>query len=496
MPRGPIESPYSELFVITFSASSQPNQLLMMNSTTPQSSTPPTSDPSSIFSPQLKVVLFLFYSVVFLTAFFGQSFSRYSPGQTMRKDINLICYAGNLLVILVIFMSRKMHSVTNYFLANLAFCDLCVSLFCVYQNYALYVTSRWMMGNTMCKLYHFVQSLSYTSSIISMLLISVERYIAIVHPMKARRLLQMRNFLITLAFIWSFAAISCTPRLFMFGLTRSLCMIRQGYTTQVHIFNLIYVILLLLLPALVMSVLYVRLCCRLYSKRLQVTYISNRTNVRFKRPKTAGNVKNGCHLCPGVADTSSSSSCVRLSGDVCNNNATRLSTMYESRVLVTGNAAAATGSEYVTAAKADTDAAGTTGNAFGSQNDAVVVNHQDSFRVHVLRNGTASGKCRGKSRSNEPQLMSVLCARRKVIRLLIIIVISFIVCHSPYHFRKLIQDWSNEYEAGGQSAILFTIATNLLMYSNSSINPIIYTLLSEKFRTSIIILYHKVKCWK
>ena len=46
------------------------------------------------------------------------------------------------MVILVVTISRRLRSITNFFLANLAVADLCVGVFCVYQNLSTYLAAR------------------------------------------------------------------------------------------------------------------------------------------------------------------------------------------------------------------------------------------------------------------------------------------------------------------------------------------------------------------
>jgi hypothetical protein len=57
-------------------------------------------------------------------------------------DDVVLCVAGNLMVILVVTFSRRLRSITNFFLANLAVADFCVGVFCVYQNISTYVVSK------------------------------------------------------------------------------------------------------------------------------------------------------------------------------------------------------------------------------------------------------------------------------------------------------------------------------------------------------------------
>jgi hypothetical protein len=55
-------------------------------------------------------------------------------------------FTGNAAVIYVILRSRRMRSITNFFLANLAFADFCVGIFCVLPTLKTYLDTIWTLG--------------------------------------------------------------------------------------------------------------------------------------------------------------------------------------------------------------------------------------------------------------------------------------------------------------------------------------------------------------
>lgn len=80
-----------------------------------------------------------------------------------------------------------------------------------------------------------------------------------------------------------------------------------------------------------------------------------------------------------------------------------------------------------------------------------------------------------------------LQSRRRIIRMLIVVVLAFALCHLPFHARKVWQYWSPkwaQYQAGSFFSTMFTPITFLIMYANSAINPLLYAFMSKKFRMS------------
>ncbi|KOC67755.1 Galanin receptor type 2 [Habropoda laboriosa] len=124
------------------------------------------------------------------------------------------CFLGNMMVILVVTFSRRLRSNTNFFLANLALADFCVGIFCIYQTLFNYLINSWLFGDFLCKLYMFVHAFSYTASVLILVVVCVERYLAIVYPIKCRSVLTRSRLQMVIGLVWTVAAIYASPRFF------------------------------------------------------------------------------------------------------------------------------------------------------------------------------------------------------------------------------------------------------------------------------------------
>lgn len=104
--------------------------------------------------------------------------------------ISLAAFVGNILVVIVVSKTPILKTSTNFYYVNMAISDFLGALFTwpVYLTHEI-ITSRGSLlhgtlASAACKTGAYVRLLSYLVSILSMLLIAVERYIAIVYPLK------------------------------------------------------------------------------------------------------------------------------------------------------------------------------------------------------------------------------------------------------------------------------------------------------------------------
>ncbi|CAB3995298.1 neuropeptide FF receptor 2-like [Paramuricea clavata] len=117
---------------------------------------------------------------------------------------------GNVLVVLVVYRKRKMKTVTNHLIVNLAFADLAVLLINVPLDVAHYFNdSAWLYGGFMCHIIRPLQTMATTASVWSLVAISISRYVAIVHPLKPQ--LRRTHARLMILPVWAISLVLVSP---------------------------------------------------------------------------------------------------------------------------------------------------------------------------------------------------------------------------------------------------------------------------------------------
>ncbi|XP_076358990.1 neuropeptide SIFamide receptor-like [Tachypleus tridentatus] len=98
----------------------------------------------------------------------------------------LIGIFGNSFVIAVVARSPRMRTTTNFFIVNLAVADILVVIFCLPATLVSNVFLPWILGWFMCKAVSYLQGVSVSASINTLVAISFERFLAICYPMKGQ----------------------------------------------------------------------------------------------------------------------------------------------------------------------------------------------------------------------------------------------------------------------------------------------------------------------
>ncbi|XP_028018966.2 kappa-type opioid receptor isoform X2 [Balaenoptera acutorostrata] len=112
-------------------------------------------------SPVIPVIITAVYSVVFV--------------------VGLV---GNSLVMFVIVRYTKMKTATNIYIFNLALADALVTTTMPFQS-TVYLMNSWPFGDVLCKIVISIDYYNMFTSIFTLTMMSVDRYIAVCHPVKA-----------------------------------------------------------------------------------------------------------------------------------------------------------------------------------------------------------------------------------------------------------------------------------------------------------------------
>jgi hypothetical protein len=122
----------------------------------------------------------------------------------------LISLVGNMLIILVILFNKFMRKSTNFFILNLAICDLAILFSCMWVQIIVSVSKYWIWGELFCKVNSFLQMVSIIASVLTLSLISCDRYIGILHPLKSK-IITRRSYYFFIAAIWIVSIVISIP---------------------------------------------------------------------------------------------------------------------------------------------------------------------------------------------------------------------------------------------------------------------------------------------
>ncbi len=180
---------------------------------------------------------------------------------------------GNVLVIHIFASNRHMRTVTNSFLVNLAVCDLLVVFLCMPFTVAMEVYQNWVYGDAMCKIVNFGQGLAISSSILTLTVISAERFYAIRRPLRARAFMSRTRIQRIAIGIWLLAALAVLPNLLvrqevvveeLFSVTMKACMESWRTRTLKHAYNFALLFLLYITPVSFICIGYLQIGLNLW----------------------------------------------------------------------------------------------------------------------------------------------------------------------------------------------------------------------------------------
>ncbi|NWU76792.1 GHSR protein, partial [Onychorhynchus coronatus] len=124
---------------------------------------------------------------------------------------------GNLMTMLVVSRFRDMRTTTNFYLSSMAFSDLLIFLCMPLDLFRLWQYRPWNFGDLLCKLFQFISESCTYSTILNITALSVERYVAICFPLRAKVIITKGKVKLIILFLWAVSFISAGPIFILVG---------------------------------------------------------------------------------------------------------------------------------------------------------------------------------------------------------------------------------------------------------------------------------------
>ncbi|XP_043774415.1 substance-P receptor [Cervus elaphus] len=168
---------------------------------------------------------------------------------------------GNVVVMWIILAHKRMRTVTNYFLVNLAFAEASMAAFNTVVNFTYAVHNEWYYGLFYCKFHNFFPIAAVFASIYSMTAVAFDRYMAIIHPLQPR--LSATATKVVICVIWILALLLAFPQGY-YSTTetmpnRVVCMIEwPEHPNKIYekVYHICVTVLIYFLPLLVIGYAY------------------------------------------------------------------------------------------------------------------------------------------------------------------------------------------------------------------------------------------------
>lgn len=204
---------------------------------------------------------------------------------TLFLGMIIVSIGGNIIVMWIVLWHKRMRTVTNYFLFNLALADALISIWNTIFNSAYLLYSNWWFGEDFCKFSMFIAPCTTSASVFTFMAIAIDRYLAIMRwvRMSAKVVVGL------IIFIWLVSCLISLPMMiysktstyyFADGSSRTVCQQHWSDTMDLG-YNLFLMVINYFLPMFILIVTYTFLGKELWGSKA----IGENTSIQQQRVK-------------------------------------------------------------------------------------------------------------------------------------------------------------------------------------------------------------------
>ncbi|XP_020893625.1 neuropeptide Y receptor type 1-like, partial [Exaiptasia diaphana] len=125
----------------------------------------------------------------------------------------LVAIVANTCTGIVLIASKNLRNISSISIISLTLADLLLSIFVApFLIISVFFVNVWVFGAVMCKLYVFIQRVAVSAILLNLLVVSLERFLAVCFPFFLR--MRQKLFLYAIILVWIVAVAMSTPDLF------------------------------------------------------------------------------------------------------------------------------------------------------------------------------------------------------------------------------------------------------------------------------------------
>ncbi|XP_058870533.1 C-C chemokine receptor type 4-like [Acipenser ruthenus] len=188
----------------------------------------------------------------------------------------LLSMLGNGLVLFILFKYEKLANVTNILILSLVVSNLV--FISSLPFWATYHSSEWIFGSTMCKLPSTIYFIGFYSSILFLTLMTIDRYLSVVHAISAAKTRRRHYALISSTVVWCVSIAATIPEFILHDVREdnesSLLCEDTGYSNDImkrwkQLGFYKQIVIFFLLPLIVVLFCYTRIVTTIIKTRMQ-----------------------------------------------------------------------------------------------------------------------------------------------------------------------------------------------------------------------------------
>ena len=129
----------------------------------------------------------------------------------------ILAFAGNVIICAAVLKTRRLRTISNVFVINLAISDILMAVVCMPLSLCVLVSGRWPFDAVVCDLQGFFMFSFGIVSQVNMSVIAVNRYFAVCRPFSCKIVFSKQRVLIIITLLWILPSIASVPPLAGWG---------------------------------------------------------------------------------------------------------------------------------------------------------------------------------------------------------------------------------------------------------------------------------------